>query len=110
MRLRRRLLKMWLALALHAMERAAQYSAELLADRTLDANALVPGSAAPFDLTGVRIGAERYAVIGSYPDAFVFSGTWKNKLVRIGNSVPPLFMRSIAGHVSTEILGNGRSQ
>ena len=31
MRLRRRLLKMWLALALHAMERAAQYSAELLA-------------------------------------------------------------------------------
>jgi len=77
---------------------------------TLDANALVPGSAAPFDLTGVRIGAERYAVIGSYPDAFVFSGTWKNKLVRIGNSVPPLFMRSIAGHVSTEILGNGRSQ
>ena len=40
MRLRRRLLKMWLALALHAMERAAQYSAELLADRTLDDLAL----------------------------------------------------------------------
>jgi len=31
---------MWLALALHAMERAAQYSAELLADRTLDDLAL----------------------------------------------------------------------
>jgi len=71
---------------------------------TLDANKLVPGSAAPFDLTGVRIGAERYAVIGSYPDAFVFSGTWKNKLVRIGNSVPPLFMRSIARHVKAEVL------
>lgn len=40
MRLRRRLLKMWLALALHAMERAAQYSAELLSDRTLDDLAL----------------------------------------------------------------------
>ena len=40
MRLRRRLLKMWLALALHAMERAAQYSAELLADRHLDDLAL----------------------------------------------------------------------
>ena len=40
MRLRRRLLKMWLALALQAMERAAQYSAELLADRTLDDLAL----------------------------------------------------------------------
>lgn len=71
---------------------------------TLDANALVPGSAAPFDLTGVRIGAERYAVIGSYPGAFVFSGIWKNKLVRIGNSVPPLFMRAIALHVRREVL------
>ena len=40
MRLRRRLLKMWLALALHAMERAASYSAELLADRHLDDLAL----------------------------------------------------------------------
>ena len=38
--MRRRLLRMWLALALHAMERAAQYSAELLADRTLDDLAL----------------------------------------------------------------------
>jgi len=73
---------------------------------TLDANALVPGSAAPFDLTGVRIGAERYAVIGSYPGAFEFAGIWKNKLVRIGNSVPPLFMRAIALHVRREILAS----
>lgn len=71
---------------------------------TLDANALVPGSAAPFDLTGVRIGAERYAVIGSYPGAFEFSGTWKHKLVRIGNSVPPLFMRAIARHIRETML------
>jgi DNA (cytosine-5)-methyltransferase 1 len=71
---------------------------------TLDANALVPGSAAAFDLTGVRIGAERYAVIGSYPSAFGFAGNWKNKLVRIGNSVPPLMMRSIARHVRSTIL------
>ena len=74
---------------------------------TLDANALVPGSAAAFDLSGVRIGAERYAVIGSYPNAFVFAGTWKDKLVRIGNSVPPLFMRSIAQHVRQTILEKG---
>lgn len=72
---------------------------------TLDANALVPGSTAPFDLEGVRIGAERYAIIGSYPTNFTFAGTWKNKMVRIGNSVPPLFMRSIALHVRREILG-----
>jgi DNA (cytosine-5)-methyltransferase 1 len=67
---------------------------------TLDANALVPGSAAAFDSDGVRIGAERYAVIGSYPASFQFAGLWKDKLVRIGNSVPPLFMRAIAGHVA----------
>ena len=40
MRLRRRLLKMWLALAMYEMEREAKYSAELLADRTLDDLAL----------------------------------------------------------------------
>ena len=38
--MRRRFLQMWLALALRAMERAAQYSAELLADRHLDDLAL----------------------------------------------------------------------
>ena len=39
--MRRRLLRMWLALALRAMERAAGFSAELLADRTLDDLALL---------------------------------------------------------------------
>ena len=38
--MRRRLLRMWLALALRAMERAAGFSAELLSDRTLDDLAL----------------------------------------------------------------------
>lgn len=38
--MRRRFLQMWLALALRAMERAAGFSAELLADRTLDDLAL----------------------------------------------------------------------
>ena len=38
--MRRRLLQMWLGLALRAMERAAGYSAELLKDKTLDDLAL----------------------------------------------------------------------
>ena len=38
--MRRRLLSMWLGLALRAMERAAGYSAELLKDKTLDDLAL----------------------------------------------------------------------
>lgn len=48
--------------------------------------------------------------IASYPDGFSFIGDYENAVNRMGNSVPPLFMRSIAKHVSTEILGNGRSQ
>ena len=42
--------------------------------------------------------------IGSYPDAYQFIGTWGQVLARIGNSVPPLFMRSIAQHIRTHIL------
>jgi DNA (cytosine-5)-methyltransferase 1 len=71
---------------------------------TLDSNMLVPGSAAPFDLSGVRIGAERYAVISSFPMNFQFMGGWKHKMVRVGNSVPPLFMRAIARHIRKEVL------
>lgn len=42
--------------------------------------------------------------IGSYPDLFKFVGGEKNIHNRIGNSVPPLFMRSIANHIRTNIL------
>lgn len=41
--------------------------------------------------------------IGSYPTAFDFM-SYDNAWERIGNSVPPLFMRSIAQHVRSEIL------
>ena len=40
---------------------------------------------------------------GSFPDAFTFTDK-KNGCQRIGNSVPPLFMRSIAQHIRREIL------
>lgn len=40
---------------------------------------------------------------GSFPDGFVFLDR-KSAVVRIGNSVPPLFMRAIATHVRKEIL------
>jgi len=41
--------------------------------------------------------------LASFPDNFVFT-SWKDAVERIGNSVPPLFMRSIARHVRAEIL------
>jgi DNA (cytosine-5)-methyltransferase 1 len=42
---------------------------------------------------------EELARLGSFPDAFRFAGSWADSLGRIGNSVPPLLMRSIAAHV-----------
>jgi DNA (cytosine-5)-methyltransferase 1 len=37
--------------------------------------------------------------IASFPDAFQFSGTFRDAWGQIGNSVPPLFMKAIAEHV-----------
>jgi len=43
--------------------------------------------------------------IGSFPDQYkLIFGSYTDKYARIGNSVPPLFMRSIAKHIRQEIL------
>ena len=42
--------------------------------------------------------------LGSWPDAFTFTGSKKDRQERIGNSVPPLFMRAIAQHIREHIL------
>lgn len=42
--------------------------------------------------------------VASFPDAILFAGTWGNSTERIGNSVPPLFMRAIAEHIRTHLL------
>jgi DNA (cytosine-5)-methyltransferase 1 len=42
--------------------------------------------------------------IASFPDKFQFIGERKDKVSRIGNSVPPLFLRSIALYIRREIL------
>lgn len=51
-----------------------------------------------------RINDTELKRIGAYPDGFAFIGDGKTIHKRIGNSVPPLFMRSIARHIRTEIL------
>lgn len=40
---------------------------------------------------------------GSFPDDYIFTDRG-NGIVRIGNSVPPLFMEAIARHIKSEIL------
>lgn len=42
--------------------------------------------------------------IGSFPDEFILIGDRKQKIARIGNSVPPLFMYHIAKHIRENIL------
>ncbi len=44
------------------------------------------------------------SAIASYPLPFQFIGGYEKQWERIGNSVPPLFMRSIAQHIRTHIL------
>lgn len=40
----------------------------------------------------------------SFPDGFQFVGKFDEAVNRIGDAVPPLFMRAIAEHIKTEIL------
>jgi DNA (cytosine-5)-methyltransferase 1 len=49
------------------------------------------------------ISTREAARCASFPDAYEFNN-WRDGAKRIGNSVPPLFMRSIALHVRREIL------
>jgi DNA (cytosine-5)-methyltransferase 1 len=41
---------------------------------------------------------------GSFPDDFKFVGTWSDAVERMGNCVPPLFMKAIAAHIRDAIL------
>ena len=42
--------------------------------------------------------------LASFPDRFGFLGDDSDKVARIGNSVPPLFLKAIALHIRQEIL------
>lgn len=53
---------------------------------------------------GNEFGKLSYAVNGSFPSSFKFLSSHSDIKNRIGNSVPPLFMRSIALHIRKELL------
>lgn len=48
--------------------------------------------------------------VASFPDGFQFAGKVADAFERIGNSVPPLFLRAIAEHIKTEILDKAQIQ
>jgi site-specific DNA-cytosine methylase len=54
-----------------------------------------------------RLTIDEIKAIASFPEAFVLRGSYREKWARVGNSVPPLFMRAIAAHIRNEILTRG---
>ena len=46
-----------------------------------------------------RPSLREFQMLGSFPESFVFCGAREDGVERIGNSVPPLLMRSVAAHV-----------
>ncbi len=52
-----------------------------------------------------KLTGREYARLSSYPDRFQFIGSTATQQDRIGNSVPPNFMRAIAEHIRDNILG-----
>lgn len=55
----------------------------------------------PYGLSG-----DGYKRIGSFPDAYQFTGDYSDIKSRIGNSVPPLMCEAIARHIRTAILSH----
>jgi site-specific DNA-cytosine methylase len=51
-----------------------------------------------------RFSLPEFKRFGSFPDAFEFAGEFDEGIRQIGNSVPPLFMRSISAHIRDEVL------
>lgn len=62
----------------------------------------------PVQNRGVSIGELRR--LSSFPDDFQFVGKWVEAWARIGNSVPPLFMMALAGHIRKNILANVKDE
>lgn len=69
---------------------------------TKDAGNTSTGMVHPFEIRKMTI--PEIKRLASFPDEMQFIGNYHQKWNRIGNSVPPLFMRSIARHIRREIL------
>jgi len=51
-----------------------------------------------------HLSAEELKRVASFPDSFKLIGTYLDQVARLGNSVPPKFMRAIALHIKENIL------
>ncbi len=53
-----------------------------------------------------RFSLPEFKRFGSFPDDFTFAGEFEEGIRQIGNCVPPLFMKAIAGHILEKILAS----
>jgi site-specific DNA-cytosine methylase len=56
----------------------------------------------PFEVRHLTI--SEIKALSSFPEGFKLEGKFVDKWARIGNSVPPLFMKAIAKHIQMAIL------
>lgn len=69
---------------------------------TKDAGNTTTGMVHPYEIRKLTI--PEIKRLTSFPDEFQMEGNFREKWSRIGNSVPPLFMRAIAEHVRDHLL------
>ena len=69
-----------------------------------DAGNTTTGLCYPFEIRKLTI--PEIKRLASYPDDYAMIGDFKDKWARIGNSVPPLFMRAVATHIDSQILNH----
>lgn len=77
--------------------------------RTIDTGGVTPGYHIWHPTEHRTMTIAELQRLQSFPDAFQFGPDWKQAWKRIGNSVPPSFMRAIAEHVYETVLITGRS-
>jgi site-specific DNA-cytosine methylase len=53
-----------------------------------------------------RLTIPEIKALASYPEAFHFKGNYRERWARVGNSVPPLLMRAIAGRIRQRFLSH----
>jgi len=71
---------------------------------TIPKLSLLSSSPIVHPLYNCRISIHQCKRIASFDDNFEMAGDFTQQWARIGNSVPPLFMRSIARHIRTNVL------
>ena len=57
-----------------------------------------------------RLTIDEIKAIASFPPQFVLQGSFRERWARIGNSVPPLFMRAVANHILKFVFNGKKSE